>query len=117
MQLCVEFFGDLHLGLAVWCLEDTNEARTFRLIAVNPAVEQTAMAKPEELVGVKVAQAFLAMFRTPMPAVYVEVVRFRAARDLGRHDQAMCGRYTLTRHEAEELAHELGVPVEPPPVR
>lgn len=83
IQLCVDIFRNLHVGLAVWRLEDPSDETSFRLVAINPAIERISQQAANRRVGTVMAETFPNMFKAGMPQVYAEVVRSGRARDLG----------------------------------
>lgn len=83
LRLYAEVFRNAPIGLAVWRLEDPNDPRSFRLVAVNPAASQFAGTPLDQLLGTTMAESFPVIFRTEVPELYTKVVLSGGPRDLG----------------------------------
>ena len=82
-QVLVDVFSNMQLGLAVWRLEDIDDANTFRLIASNPAAKQIGRMPPGSLIGATLAEALPGALRTGLVAILAEVVLTGRAIDMG----------------------------------
>ncbi len=83
VQVLVDVFSNMQLGLAVWRQEDIHDENTFRLIASNPAARRMGRMPPGSLIGATLAEALPGAFRTGLMAILAEVVRSGEAADLG----------------------------------
>lgn len=70
-----DLFSNIPIGLAIWQLENLDDARTFRIVASNRAAEETTGMMREEFLGKTVAEAFPPVFTTELPEMCAEVVR------------------------------------------
>lgn len=83
VQVLVDVFSNMQLGLAVWRMEDIRNENSFRLIASNPAARRVGRMPPGSLIGATLAEALPGSIRTRLMAILAEVVRSGEAHDLG----------------------------------
>lgn len=70
-----DIFLNMHSGIHLYHLEDINDDRSLRLIAVNPAATAITGLKPEELIGKTIDENFPESRDMNLPQKYAEVVR------------------------------------------
>ncbi|PYI88096.1 MAG: hypothetical protein DME26_04190 [Verrucomicrobia bacterium] len=78
-----ELVKNAPIGLIVLHLEKMGDARTFRILAANPAVIQINRmqgATVSDLIGKTLVEAFPALFKTKLPELYAAVIRSGTAR-------------------------------------
>jgi signal transduction histidine kinase/ActR/RegA family two-component response regulator len=78
-----DVFRSIHVGLNVWCLEDREDLRSFKLISTNPAAAHSLGVRTEDVLGKRMDEAFPHMLDTDLPRQYREVVLSGEGRDLG----------------------------------
>ena len=83
IQVLVDVFSNMQLGLAIWRLEDTPGDITFRLLASNPAAREVGRMPPGSLIGATLAEALPGSVKTNFTTILSEVVRSGEGRDLG----------------------------------
>lgn len=83
VQVLVDVFSNMQLGLAVWRLEDIHDETTLRLIASNPAARQIGRMPPGSLIGATITEALPGALRTGLVTILADVVRSAEATDLG----------------------------------
>jgi len=81
------FYADivhqLHVGIAIWQLENFKDPRTFRLVFANPAAEKYLGVPSEKVCGKTTAEIFPTPFDTQLPKTFLEVALGGVAKDLG----------------------------------
>ena len=83
VQVLVDVFSNMQVGLAVWRLEDIHDDNSLRLIASNPAAARMGRMPPGSLIGSTFAEALPGAVRTGLVATLAEVVRSGEGTDLG----------------------------------
>ena len=78
-----DVFRNMQVGLNVWCLQDREDLRTFKLIFTNPAAAHSLGVRTEDVLGKSMHDAFPHMLDTDLPRQYREVLLSGEARDLG----------------------------------
>src|SRR5580692_1883827 len=81
-SLCQEILRGLPLGIVVLQLENPHDARTFRIIEINPAATRLTGASPEDLNGRTLAE-FPNLLKTRFPHVCARALESRKPRNLG----------------------------------
>src|SRR5258708_35500415 len=78
LQKDIRLYGgivhQLHVGIAIWHLENLKDAQTFRLIFANPAAEKYLSVPSETAYGKPVADIFPRVFDSQLPKILEEVV-------------------------------------------
>jgi PAS domain S-box-containing protein len=82
LPLYQEILRGLPLGVVVLQLENPQDARTFRIIEINPAATRLTGASPEDLNGRTLAE-FPNLLKTRFPHVCAEALESREPRNLG----------------------------------
>lgn len=82
LPLYREIIKGLPLGIAVLQLENPQDAKTFRIIEINPAATRLTGAAAEDLTGRTLAE-FPKLLKTRFPRVCAEALETREPRDLG----------------------------------
>jgi PAS domain S-box-containing protein len=82
VPLYQEILRGLPLGIVVLQLENPHDARTFRIIEINPAATRLTGASPEDLNGRTLAE-FPNLLKTRFPHVCAEALESREPRNLG----------------------------------
>ena len=83
LRIYSDVFRNMQVGVNVWCLEDRNDLRSFRLLATNPAAAHSLGVRTEEVMGKRMDQAFPHMLDTDLPRQYQEVLLSGNGRDVG----------------------------------
>src|SRR4029077_11881182 len=78
-----DVFRNVQVGLNVWCLEDRDDLRSFRLMSTNPAAAHSLGVRTEDVVGKRMDEAFPHLLGTDLPGQYRDVVLSGEGRDLG----------------------------------
>jgi two-component system cell cycle sensor histidine kinase/response regulator CckA len=78
-----DIFRNMQVGVNVWCLEDRNDLRSFKLVATNPAAAHSLGVRSEDVLGKRMDEAFPHMLATELPRQYWEVIISGQGRDLG----------------------------------
>jgi two-component system cell cycle sensor histidine kinase/response regulator CckA len=78
-----DVFRNMQVGLNVWCLQDRDDLRSFKLISTNPAAAHSLGVRTEDVLGKRMDEAFPHMLDTDLPRIYREVVLSGEGRDLG----------------------------------
>src|SRR5882762_7684448 len=73
----------LHVGIAIWHLENLEDPKTFHLIFANPAAERYLSVPSETVYGKTMAGIFPDFFDTQLPKIFQEVALSGEAKDLG----------------------------------
>jgi PAS domain S-box-containing protein len=82
LSLYQEILRGLPLGIVVLELENPQDAKTFRIIEINPATTLLTGATAEDLSGKTLAE-FPKLLKTPFPHACAEVLETREPRNLG----------------------------------
>jgi two-component system, cell cycle sensor histidine kinase and response regulator CckA len=78
-----DVFRNMQVGLNVWCLQDREDPRSFKLISTNPAAAHSLGVRSEDILGKRMDEAFPHMLATDLPRQYREVILSGEGRDLG----------------------------------
>ena len=78
-----DVFRNMQVGVNVWCLQDREDLRSFKLISTNPAAAHSLGVRTEDILGKRMDEAFPHMLDTDLPHQYREVVLSGKGRDLG----------------------------------
>jgi PAS domain S-box-containing protein len=78
-----DVFRNVQVGLNVWCLEDRDTPRSFRLMSTNPAAAHSLGVRTEDVVGKRMDEALPHLLDTDLPRQYREVILSGEGRDLG----------------------------------
>ena len=73
---------NMQVGLHVYCLEDTNDDRSLRMVAANPASSVITGIPVEDVIGKTLDDNFPTLRKMGFPQIYAEVVRTGRAREL-----------------------------------
>jgi len=73
----------LHVGIAIWHLENLEDPKTFHLIFANPAAERYLSVPSETVYGKTMAGIFPDFFDTQLPKIFQEVALSGEVKDLG----------------------------------
>ena len=69
-----DVFRNMQVGLNVWCLQDREDLRSFKLISTNPAAAHSFGVRTEDILGKRMDDAFPHMLDTDHPRQYREVL-------------------------------------------
>jgi two-component system, cell cycle sensor histidine kinase and response regulator CckA len=78
-----DVFRNTQVGINIWCLQDREDLRTFKLVSTNPAAAHSLGVRTEDVVGKRMDEAFPHMLDTELPALYRDVIVSGEGRDLG----------------------------------
>ena len=78
-----DVFANMQVGVNVWCLQDREDLRSFKLISTNPAAARALGVHTEDMLGKLMSEALPHMLETDLPRQYREVVLSGVGRDLG----------------------------------
>ena len=78
-----DVFRNMQVGVNVWCLQDRQDLRSFKLISCNPAAAHFLGVHAEDVLGRRMSDTFPYMLETDLPRQYRDVVLSGEARDLG----------------------------------
>jgi len=78
-----DVFRNMQVGVNVWCLQNREDLRSFKLISTNPAAVHSLGVRTEDILGKRMDEAFPHMLDTDLPRLYREVVLSGEGRDLG----------------------------------
>ena len=73
----------LHVGIAIWHLENLEDPKTFHLIFANPAAERYLSVPSETVYGKTMAGIFPDFFDTQLPKIFQEVAISGEAKNFG----------------------------------
>ncbi len=73
----------LHVGIAIWHLENLEDPKTFHLIFANPAAERYLSVPSETVYGKTMAGIFPDFFDTHLPKIFQEVALSGEAKNFG----------------------------------
>ncbi len=83
IRLYAGIVHQLHVGIAIWHLENLKDLKTFHLIFANPAAEKYLSVPSETVYGKTIAGIFPDFFDTQLPKIFQEVALSGEAKDLG----------------------------------
>ena len=83
IRLYAGIVHQLHVGIAIWHLENLKDPETFHLIFANPAAEKYLSLPSETVYGKTMAGIFPDFFDTQLPKIFQEVALSGEAKDLG----------------------------------
>jgi len=83
IRLYAGIVHQLHVGIAIWHLENLKDPQTFRLIFANSAAEKYLSVPSETVYGKTMADLFPKFIDTQLPKILQEVVLSSEAKDLG----------------------------------
>lgn len=75
LQRYTDIIQQMHIGLYIYHLEDLNDNRSLRMVAVNPAAEAMTGVTEELVVGRTLDENFPGLRERDVPQAYAEVVR------------------------------------------
>ena len=78
-----DVFRNMQVGVNVWCLQDVEDERSFKLISSNPAAAHSLGVRTEDILDKRMDEAFPHMLATDLPHQYREVLLSGEGRDLG----------------------------------
>jgi signal transduction histidine kinase/ActR/RegA family two-component response regulator len=81
----------MQVGVNVWCLQDRDDLRSFKLISTNPAAAHSLGVRTEDILGKRMDEAFPHMLETDLPEQYREVLLSGEGRDLGEVREPLGG--------------------------
>jgi PAS domain-containing protein len=82
LRLYDHIVANIPMGLVVLHLEDINDIRTFRIVAMNPVASRIVRIAPEDAVGKTMIETWPKVFETEIPRIYAEVIRSGQARQV-----------------------------------
>ncbi len=82
----VNIARNMQLGLVVYRLDDRADDRTLRLVIANPAAERLLGIPKDDLLGKRIDDAFPAQRGHGIPALFAEVIRTGATREMRDFD-------------------------------
>jgi diguanylate cyclase (GGDEF)-like protein/PAS domain S-box-containing protein len=83
IRLYSDLVHHLHVGIAIWRLEDLNDPKTLHLIFANSAAEKYLTVPGEPVSGKMLAGIFPGLLDTQLPKILQEVARSGEAKELG----------------------------------
>lgn len=82
LQLYADIVHNTQVGIVVWQLQNKNDPGSFRLIAANPAAEESTGVNFENLIGCTMAERFPGVVRSPIVHQFINVIESGQAQDL-----------------------------------
>jgi two-component system, cell cycle sensor histidine kinase and response regulator CckA len=83
IQLYADIIGRLQIALCVWHLDDWNDARSLRLVELNPGGEAILGLTARRCAGRTMIECLPGLFATGLPELFAGVVRSGEPRALG----------------------------------
>ncbi len=83
LRLYADIIKHIPLGVAVLHLENPDDLRSLKIVAINPNTAIIAGIKPEDFVGKYLIDVRPDTFETDSPKTYAEVIRTGKSRDFG----------------------------------
>jgi PAS domain S-box-containing protein len=82
LRLYDDIVANIPMGLVVLRLENIDDIRTFRIVAMNPVASRIVRITPEDAVGKTMIETWPKVFETEIPRIYAEVIRSGQARQV-----------------------------------
>lgn len=80
LQQASDIFMNIRTGLLIYHLEDINDDRTLRMIAVNPAAERLTGLSQKDVIGKTLDENFPGLREKGIPQDYANVVRTKVSK-------------------------------------
>ncbi|MCK6528699.1 PAS domain-containing protein [Myxococcota bacterium] len=82
-RLFTDVAHHMRVGVVVWCLRDPSDPASFELVHTNPAASQHLSVPIDRALGRRISEVLPSPLASDHAAIYAEVVRTGASRDLG----------------------------------
>jgi rsbT co-antagonist protein RsbR len=83
LHIYAEIVKNMPIGMCVFQLEDITDARTFRMIAANPAAAQANETPTEMQIGSLLYETSPDLYKTPIPELYADIIRSGKPKNVG----------------------------------